>query len=57
MAKVKQPYGEPRIVPWLDDQVVNPGQVVDIPDDQLASFLEAGWEQLEAKTKTSAQES
>lgn len=49
MAKVKQPYDEPRIVPALDDQVVNPGQVVDIPDGQLDSFIAAGWVQVETK--------
>lgn len=51
MAKVRQPYDEPVIVPALDDRVVNPGQVVTIPDDQLPNFLEAGWKPADAATK------
>lgn len=53
MAKVRQPYEEPRWVPWLGT-TVNPGQVVEVPDDQVASYLEAGWEEVKpAKSKES----
>lgn len=40
--KVKQPYAEARQVPWLG-RTVQPGEVVAIPDGELASYLEAGW--------------
>lgn len=43
MAKVKQVYGETRYAPWLGYEVPN-GAVVDVPDEELASYLEAGWE-------------
>ncbi len=52
MAKVRQPYPEPRFVPWLGI-MVNPGQVVEVPDDDLASYVEAGWQPVEAKVAKS----
>lgn len=42
MAKVRQAYGETRFVPGLGRQVEH-GEVVDVPDDELAGYLEAGW--------------
>lgn len=51
MAKVKQPYPEPRRVPWLDDRMIAPGEVVAVPDDQLPSWLEAGWIPADARTR------
>lgn len=54
MAKVRQPYDEPVVVPWLGDQTVNPGQVVAIRDDQLAGFLEAGWQPADPAAKKAA---
>lgn len=42
MARVKQPYDEPRQVPWLG-RMVQPGEIVEVPDGDLASYLEAGW--------------
>jgi hypothetical protein len=55
VAKVRQPYDEPVIVPALDDQVVNPGQLVTIPDGQLPNFLAAGWKPGDADTKKAAE--
>ena len=43
MARVKQPFGEERFVPWIG-RVVRPGEVVEVPDGDLPSYLEAGWE-------------
>lgn len=40
---VRQPYAEAREVPWLGGRTVQPGEVVSIPDGELASYLEAGW--------------
>ncbi len=51
MAKIKQPYDEPREVPALGYQTVNPGDEVDVPDDHLASYLEAGWVPADTATK------
>jgi hypothetical protein len=51
---VRQPYNEPVTVPALGDRVVNPGQVVGIPADQLASFLAAGWAPADADTRKAA---
>ena len=50
MARVRQPYDEPVDVPWLG-RVVNPGQVVDVPDEDLDSYLAAGWQPAEAGAK------
>lgn len=55
MAKVRQPYGELRFVPWLGREV-GPGEVVDVPDRDLPSYLEAGWEPGDAATKKIAAE-
>lgn len=55
MAKVRQPYPEPRFVPWLGT-TVNPGQVVEVPDDDLASYVEAGWQPADAATRKAAGE-
>jgi hypothetical protein len=41
--KIRQPYEETRYVPWLDREI-EPGAVVDVPEVDLASYLEAGWE-------------
>jgi hypothetical protein len=43
VAKIKQVYGEVRFVPWIGRDV-EPGEVIDVPDTELASYLEAGWE-------------
>jgi hypothetical protein len=53
--RVRQPYDEPVIVPALDDRVVNPHQVVDIPNVHLPNFLAAGWRPADADTKKSAE--
>lgn len=53
--RVKQPYDEPRIVPWLGDRVVEAGEIVDVPGDMLASFLEAGWTPTDAQAKAAAE--
>lgn len=42
MAKVKNTFGEKRYVPWLGVEVES-GKVVDVPDEDLASYLEGGW--------------
>lgn len=51
--KVRSPYAEPVDVPWLG-MTVNPGQVVDIPADQLPNWLEAGWEPADPDTRKAA---
>ncbi|OKI47306.1 hypothetical protein [Micromonospora sp. CB01531] len=43
MARVKQPYDEERFVPWLGRNVA-PGEVVEVPERDLASYVEAGWQ-------------
>ncbi|MFE9192058.1 hypothetical protein ACFYL6_20880 [Micromonospora sp. NPDC007208] len=43
MARVKQPYDERRMVAWLGREV-DPGEIVEVPDGDLASYLEAGWQ-------------
>ena len=55
MARVRQPYDEPVDVPWLG-RVVNPGQVVDVPDEDLDSYLAAGWQPAEAGASTAKKE-
>lgn len=57
MARVKSPYDEPREVPWLeriDEHPVQPGEVVEVPDEMLASFIEAGWYPADAETSDRA---
>jgi hypothetical protein len=65
VAKLRSLYDEPVTVPWLDDQVVKPGQVLAVPDGLLAHFLAAGrplpdggagpgWEPADAATKKAA---
>lgn len=57
MAKVTQPYPEERFVPWLGLNVA-PGETVEVPDDDLASYLEAGWTTPSAKqSKKQSEES
>lgn len=56
MPKVRSPYDEPVIVPWLDHRTVNPGQIVGVTDDQLAGFLASGWLPADADTKKAAAE-
>lgn len=53
MPKIRQPYGEPRDVPWLG-RTVRPGEVVTVPEADLASYLEAGWEPVDATTHARA---
>jgi hypothetical protein len=40
---VKQPYDERRWVPWLGREV-EPGEIVEVPDGDLASYLQSGWQ-------------
>jgi hypothetical protein len=53
--KVRQPYDEPRHVPWLG-RVIEPDEVVSIPDDQLAHYMEARWEPADDRTMAAAME-
>lgn len=43
MARVKQPYDEERYVPWVG-RTVQPGEVIEVPDGDLDSYLAAGWQ-------------
>lgn len=45
MAKVKPPaaWEYAHYVAWLD-RSVDPGEVVEVPDKDLPSYLEGGWE-------------
>lgn len=54
MAKVKQVYGEVRHVPWLGRDV-QPDEVVDVPEEELAGYLEAGWEPADKATRAAQQ--
>lgn len=38
MAKIRNVSGEPRIVPWLGDRLVDDDEVVEIPDQWLENF-------------------
>lgn len=55
MAKVRQAYGEPVFVPWVG-RTVDPGEEMDVPDDDLASYLEAGWHAADGDTDAKHQE-
>lgn len=48
MARVKQPYDEERFVPWLA-RTVAPGETVEVPDEHLVNYVEAGWQPVEDK--------
>lgn len=52
--KVRSPYDEPVDVPDLR-RVVNPGQVVDVPDEtRLPNLLAAGWKPADEAAKKAA---
>lgn len=55
MAKVRLIADEPRIVPWLDNRLVQPDEVVEVPDEQVESYVcqPAAWE-LVAEAKTAS---
>lgn len=53
MAKVKQPFDEERYVPWLG-RVVRPGETVDVPDDEVDSYLAGGWQPVGRAAKAAA---
>lgn len=55
MAKVKQPYGETRFVPWIGRDV-KPGEVVEVPESDLPGYLEAGWEPADKATTAAHQQ-
>lgn len=44
MARIKNEYGEDRIVPSLGDRLVLAGEVVEVPDEAVYGFTcQAGW--------------
>ena len=49
MARIRLIDVEPRIVPWLGSQTVQPDQVVEVPDDQYDAYVcqPAVWESVE----------
>jgi len=49
MAKVRQAFGETRFVPWIGRDVQD-GEVLDVPDGELAGYLEGGWEPADKAT-------
>jgi hypothetical protein len=53
MAKVKQPFGEQRWVPWLS-RLVEPGETVEVPDDELESWLAGGWHPVDRAARAAA---
>ncbi|MGX4657103.1 hypothetical protein ACWCHM_26140 [Micromonospora sp. SCSIO 07396] len=55
MARVKQPYDERRWVPWIGREV-DPGEIVEVPDVDLPSYLEAGWSAAQDKETKKAVE-
>lgn len=50
MATIRNPFPEERRLPWLGDRVVAPDEVVDVPDEHLDNYLEAGWVDASAPT-------
>lgn len=59
MAKVKPPasWEHPHYVAWLERNV-DPGQVVEVPDNDLDAYLAAGWtEDKAAQPRTKVKES
>lgn len=54
MAKIKNAFGETRFTPWLGRDVAA-DEVVEIPDDELAGYLEGGWEPADKATKAAQQ--
>lgn len=55
MAKVKQAFPERRFVPWAGRDV-DPGEVLDVADDELASWMEGGWEPGDPKTRKAGEQ-
>lgn len=55
MAKVKQPFPDARFVPWAGRNV-DPGEVLDVADDELPSYLEGGWEPGDPKTRKAGEQ-
>lgn len=49
MARICSPFTEPVRVPWLGDRVVDPDEVVEIPDDLLPNFVAGGWKDLDSE--------
>lgn len=59
MAKVKPPaaWEHTHYVPWLQRDV-DPGQTVDVPDEDVPSYLEGGWTEVKAaEPRTKVKES
>lgn len=55
MSKFRSPHVEPVHVPWLgSSKIVQPGEVVTIPEDMDDNFREAGW--VEVKTLVAKKE-
>ena len=54
MPKVRSPYDEPVIVPWLDHRIVDPGQEVAVTPDQVKGFLAAGWVAVDTTARRAA---
>lgn len=55
MARVKQPYDDERFVPGVG-RLVQPGEIVEVPDDELPNYLEAGWSAAQDKETKKAVE-
>ncbi len=51
MAKVKSPYAD---LMENAGRMVGPGEVIEIPDSDLASYLEVRWEPADKQTKALA---
>jgi hypothetical protein len=43
VAKIRNPFKEPRQLPWLGDRVVGVDEVVDVPDAHLPNYVAGGW--------------
>lgn len=55
MARVKFPHDEEHFVPWIG-RTVQPGEIVEVPDSDLESYLEAGWSAAQDKETRKAVE-
>lgn len=53
MARVKAQFEERRWVPWIGREV-DAGEIVEVPDADLASYLEAGWSAAQDKATKQA---
>jgi hypothetical protein len=50
MTKIRSPFDEPVRVPWLNERIVGPDEVVQVPDQYVENFLAGGWQLVDPPT-------